>query len=340
MSLAGRFAAAPLLHFVLLGAAIFAIDHAIEAHARRQVHVSAEVVDRLVDLWRGQALREPDAAERQSLIEAHVREEILYREARALGLDRDDAIVRRRLAQKLDFLSEDIGEVDPPDEAALQAYYGAHADQYRTPARVTFVHVFFAGADAESRATAALRGLLAAGNDADAWRSAGDPFMLRREYAQRPLAEVDDSFAGGFAAALAAAPLGTWTGPVASGYGLHLVRVDARLEPELPPLADVRDAVAADWAAAQRQQRNAAHYARLRARYRVVIDDPARAAGAAPAGAGTAATAGSAAAVPAHAAGTGSDDTTGQHAASGSAGAPERRDNTPGDASAPAGTPR
>lgn len=261
----------PLLHFVVLGAVIFFADGALEARAQRDIHVSADVVLRLVDLWRGQAMREPSAAERASLIETHIREEILYREARALGLDRDDAIIRRRLAQKIEFLAEDVADVEAPDAATLDAFYASRAETYRTPERVTFVHVFFAGADAAQRAQAARADLAASPDD---WHQIGDPFMLRREYAERPLAEFAASFGTEFAGALAAAPTGAWSGPATSTYGSHLLRVDARLPSELPPLAAVRETVVSDWVAVERERRNQQHYQDLRARYRIVIEEP------------------------------------------------------------------
>lgn len=260
----------PLLLFLLIGAGVFALHGLLRADETRRITVTAEQVDRLTALWRTQAGRAPSAAELGALIDDHVREEILVREARRLRLDEGDVIVRRRLAQKLSFLSEDLAALEAPDEAALVAYFKANRHRYDTPAVVTFSHIYFSPDRREDAAADAARALTAL--DPDAWRVTGDPFMLGRTYAYATGVRVRKDFGDGFAAAVLAMPAdGTWRGPVESGYGSHLVRVDACVAAQGADYQSVAERVAADFDADRREQANRAYFENLKASYTVVL---------------------------------------------------------------------
>ena len=213
----------------------------------------------------------------RSLIDQHVREEIMYREALAMGLEQDDAIVRRRLAQKLAFLSEDLTPVPAPQEAALGRFFEQNRDVYRKTEHVSFTHIYFspdrrgdhAGGDARY-ALAVLR----SGNPGAEASTFGDPFMLMHTYAQRSEQEIADLFGHDFASAVMALPVGVWQGPVPSGYGLHLVRVSSQTAARNPSLDEVRTQVAEDFNQDQRRKANDAFYERLKDRYQVVIQVP------------------------------------------------------------------
>ncbi len=263
----------PALHVVALGAALFAVD----AWRRRgAADVRAVVVPAAyVRAARGELTRRlgraPTRAELRGEVDGFVREEILYREALALGLDRGDVIVRRRLVQKMESLAEDLAAPAPPTEAALAAYLRAHAARYADPGRVSFRHVFLdrgrrgARLDADARAALdALRG----GADV-----AGDPFALGDAFADEGADRVARAFGEDFARALEATPAdAVWCGPLASRHGAHLVRVSARTPGALPPVDRVRERVAADLAAEQRAAAAREAWRAVAAGYRVRVE--------------------------------------------------------------------
>ena len=262
----------PLVIFVVLGVGVFALDHWLESGAeeRRVIEVTGGQVERLGARWMAQWGRPPTGPELQALIEEAVDEEILYREARRLGLDREDAIVRRRLAQTLTFILEDAGDTAAPSADAVEDYHARHAERYRRPRRTTFDHVFLSAdrrADPAGDAAALLREIGAAGDGA--WKQLGDPFMLARAYADRTDPEIAGLFGTGFADAVAALPAGSWKGPVESTYGMHLVRVHDRTASRAPALEELRDRVVADLREEHRREQSRAAYRTLRNDYEV-----------------------------------------------------------------------
>jgi len=199
-------------------------------------------------------------------------EERFYREALALHLDRDDLFVRRMLATKMRLLAE-RGDEDPaPDEAALQAYLDRHADGYREPERTSLWHVFVSsarGPACERDARARLAVLRRDATPPAAAASLGDPFPFGAYVRAESARELAKNFGETFAAAVARLPVGEWAGPVASPYGLHLVRVEAREAGRVSPLAAVRTRVLAEMREDGRRARLAAAMAALRAKYGV-----------------------------------------------------------------------
>ena len=260
----------PLGLFLLIGAGVFVLHALWSGDESRVITVTEAQADRIAALWQTQTGRAPSAQELQALIDDHVREEILVREARRLRLDEGDVIVRRRLAQKLSFLTEDVAALTPPDDAALLAYFEANRQRYATPAVITFSHIYFSPDRREDAAGDAARAL--ATLDPDAWRTTGDPFMLGRTYAYASLPRVRKDFGDSFAEALLDMPAdGVWRGPVASGYGLHLVRIDERTAARGADYATVAERVAADLDAERRAEANRAHFENLKATYTVVL---------------------------------------------------------------------
>lgn len=269
---ARRWLREPLVLFLLLSAAVFALDRWVRSgEAERQVvEVTAERIERSRARWVAQWGREPTEAELQALLDETVDEEILYREARRLGLDRDDAVVRRRLAQKLTFLMENASGLEAPTAAEVEEYFARHVERYRRARRLTFDHVFLSGdrrADAAHDAAGLLRELRAASGGR--WRQLGDPFMLRNSYADRTEREIAELFGEPFATAVSGLAAGDWHGPVQSAYGTHLVRVVARTESRLPTLAELRDRVVADLRDDRRRERSRAAYQAVREEYEV-----------------------------------------------------------------------
>ncbi|HJL19533.1 MAG TPA: peptidylprolyl isomerase [Sandaracinaceae bacterium LLY-WYZ-13_1] len=258
----------PLLHFALLGAAVFAAHYALAPPAdppdARVLVLDDAFVDGLRERARARGAHPDDAA----LERAWIREEVLVREARRLGLERGDPIVRRRLVQKLELWLEAQADVPAPDDDDLARHLRAHADRYRRPPRVGFTHVFFGRdrADPIGDARAALDALRA---DGAAPTDLGDPFLLGRDQPPRPVAAVAGSFGPSFAEAVAGAPRDAWAGPFQSSYGAHLVRVTERTEGSLPSVDAVRERLTADWRRARREEAVARAVERLVERYRV-----------------------------------------------------------------------
>lgn len=270
----------PLLHFVLIGAllfGLFALTNKVTTRGESVIKITQADIGQLQLLFQRQWQRPPTPEELQTLVDGLIREEVLYREALALGLDRNDTIVRRRMAQKIEFLVGDTAVPAEPDNAALTAYYKKNKERYREPARLTFRHIYFStdqrGARAEKDAEDTLKRLRASKQATQRTAESGDRFMLADRYAQKGTDELAREFGGTFAEEIAKAPVGRWYGPITSGYGLHLVYVSARNEARIAPLADVRGRVAADWLIDQRQEANERVFERLRSRYEIVVDE-------------------------------------------------------------------
>ena len=257
--------------FLALGLLVFLIDGWFGTEPAQRIVVDEPTVQRLVDLWQAQAQRPPTVGELEALVAGHVREEVLVREARELGLDQDDVILRRRLAQKMSFLLEDLSQPDLPTDGELQSYFDDNRPEFLRPATQSFQHIYLGDrAAAGEQDVEAIRAALAAGA---AWRSLGRPFMLQREYAQRSAAQIDDLFGNGFAELLTGVPLDIWHGPVSSGLGVHLVRVLQRTPEHQPDLDEVRDRVLERLFEERRRSNNEQAYLEIAGRYRIELPD-------------------------------------------------------------------
>jgi len=212
------------------------------------------------------------------LFRDRVREEIYYREAMALGLDRDDTVIRRRLRQKMEFVTDDLGVRAQPTDDELNAYLQLHPDKFRIEQRFTFRQVYLdpkKHGETLARDTAQLLAKLnQTGADAD-FAAMGDPFLLDNNFIGVRVSEVANQFGEKFATILAGLSPGQWQGPVESAYGIHLVLVYDRTIGAAPMLADVREAVQREWNNATRMEANEAFYGELLKRYTVTIEQPA-----------------------------------------------------------------
>ncbi len=263
----------PLALFLLLGVAIFVVDAWIPDPDDTTIQVGVLDIARLSDQWQAQMGRSPTETELAGLVDAHVREEMLVREALRMGLDANDVIVRRRLAQKLTFLTEDLALLEPATEADLMEFFESNVERYQVPARFTFSHIYFSP-DRREAARADAEAALPAVNE-DNWRTIGDPFMLRRTYAHVTVADIRKDFGTAFSQALPELEGDGWVGPVESGYGFHLVRIDRRTASRLPDFGEVRDRVGTDYDTQRRTDANDSYYETLAAQYRVEIEMPA-----------------------------------------------------------------
>lgn len=263
----------PLLWFAVTGIALFWINAQFNAdNSNSRIEVGPLVEQRISDQWQVQMGRQPSSEELQGLVDQWIKEEVYYREALRLGLDANDTIVRRRLVQKLTFLTEDVATAEEPSEAELTAHYEQNSEQYQQPARYSFRHRYFSAdrrTEAEAEAKAALQTLTNAPAQGDATRNLGDPFMLQLAFAERSQRQIADLFGREFGDKLPTQAVDTWTGPIRSAYGWHLVYITAVLEARQQPLAEVRERVAADLTLNKRQSANERYYQDLLSSYDV-----------------------------------------------------------------------
>lgn len=271
----------PLLHFLVLGAALFGLFSMIgnkEAEAPKSVVVSAARIATLTDRFARTWRRPPTEQELQGLVEDYIRDEIIYREGRAAGLDRDDAVIRRRVRQKMELLAQDMGAAEPNDQQ-LAAYLAANPERFRSEDRLTFRHLFLStarrGSALDRDASEIATTLIGTGASIDV-AAVGDPFLLGEQFREMPRGDVTRVFGDGFAERLSAVEPGRWQGPVSSSFGAHFVFVDDFTEGKLPPLETARDAVQREWLNARRIEAEDKLYRSLRIKYQVVIETPSR----------------------------------------------------------------
>lgn len=267
-----RIAREPLVLFSAFGLAIFGLHRVVAGPTRDAAIVvdGAWVAAMAAELTRA-AGRPPGAEELSAALEDAADEERLYREGLALGLDREDPIVRRRVIQKTRFLAEDRGAARPVEDAELAAWLDAHPERYRAPARVAITQVFVAGerhADPEGEA----RRLLAALSGGAAPEGLGDPSPHGQRLRLRPLAALADMFGAEFAAAVEPLDVGRWS-PAPGRGGWHVVRVDDREPERLPALSELRPRLQADLLESRRREAARAALEALRRRYPLVVEE-------------------------------------------------------------------
>jgi parvulin-like peptidyl-prolyl isomerase len=271
------------LHFALAGIVLFSAyawlnESRPAADGIEPVRIGAGEIEWLRETYANQWLRPPDANELQGLITDLVDEELLAREAQAMGLGENDTIIRRRLAQKLKFLVEDTSRLAEPSDAELRQYFAENAARFEDSPRVSFSQIYF---NPENRKDAAAdAGLVLAGLGADAGADVtelGDRFLLAAEMTNADRQAIANAFGDEFADALLTVETGKWSGPLKSGYGTHLVFVSARQADKQPVFEAVRDKVAEEWRRESEQKASRDYLARLREKYGVTIDDDAKA---------------------------------------------------------------
>ncbi|WP_128891167.1 peptidyl-prolyl cis-trans isomerase [Erythrobacter sp. HKB08] len=253
----------PLVHFLAAGAALFLLFAWIGEEAdpaSRTITVTKEDRARLALQWEQTMSRAPTDAELDALTEQFVREEVLYREALRLGLDRDDAVVRKRMATKMDYLANSAAETAQPSDEVLQDWLDTHAARFAEDARFSFEQRYFAE---RSQAEAALASGV----------SKGEAISLPASLVMQERGRVAGHFGEAFTRSLEAMEPGEdWQGPVASGFGWHLVKLTGRQVGEVPPLDQIRDRVLADWQADTAKARREEGYRILREAYEVEIE--------------------------------------------------------------------
>lgn len=261
--MAGSLFKQPLIWFALIGLALFVIDGQFTVN-RNEVFVSSALRDRLGTLWLTQTGQAASATELDALVENWIQEEVLYQEALRLGLDQDDSIVRRRLVQKLSFIAESE-ESPAPEYEDLLAYYQANLQDYTLPVRYSFQQLFF------SQAIQAEQALTALANGANP-RDLGESSMLNPGYAYRSALDLNATFGAGFADQLTELETGLWQGPVQSGFGLHLVLLNAVHAEQISPFDTIQRQVTEDYHRYQQLNARNAYIDNLLQEYTITVE--------------------------------------------------------------------
>jgi len=270
----------PLIHFLLLGALIF-IGYQQFGRGEsdgKSIFISRGQQDNLINTFARTWQRPPSADEFKGLLDDFVRQEIAYREGVAMGLDEDDIIIRRRMRQKLELLVEDVAAQTPPSDAELQTFLTEHMADYRLEPTFNLRQVYFSsdrrGDAARIDADLALQALLA-DPQVSGWEQLGDPLPLPSELKETSNGEISRMFGAMFGTGIESAQPGVWSGPVESGFGLHLVFVESVAEARSPSLGEVYDEVQRDWFSERRGAAVDALYSRLAENYRIEVEPPA-----------------------------------------------------------------
>jgi hypothetical protein len=270
----------PLLHFFVAGVLVFGgyrllIVEPEQTADPQRIELTSDDIRQLAVAWLAQGRPQPSLDELRSLVEQKVNEEILFREAVALGLDRDDQIIKRRLAQKMDFLAADLAALDEPSDAQLSEWYSKHSDRFALPPHASFRHLYFSpdkrGGAARDDAEAALAGLVGKPADSPHGKTLADPFMLRNYYGDSTPEQTAKEFGPAFADALFGLNPGSWQGPVQSGYGWHLIWIDSIEPGRVPAYEEVKPDVKSAWLDDRYQEVKHTALDEMRSRYTVVV---------------------------------------------------------------------
>jgi hypothetical protein len=271
----------PLIQFLILGAAIYgayALFAAPEDDYRDNVIlVDSGRIDSMISEWERRWNRPPTRDEINGLIQQYVKEDVLYRQAVAMGLNEDDPITRRRMAQKLEFLTSDLSGLQEPEDGELEQFFEDKRETYRDPDMISFSHIFF-DPDAREDATLAdadalLAQLKEQGEPGQEVGQMGDRFMLQTYFASATEQDIRRQLGSGFSEAVMKLDPGRWHGPVLSGYGVHLVYVYDHFVAPPPVFENVQAQVLQDWHESRREKFNADFLETLKQRYEIVIDE-------------------------------------------------------------------
>lgn len=270
----------PLFHFILLGAALFAIYGYMHRglsgiEASHQIPLTLEDLRSMAIYFESQWHRQPTPGEFQAMVDDKIREEILYREGIAMGLDKDDTIVKRRMAQKMQFLAEDVGAAHEPSSAELRAWFDNNRERFALPSRYSFRHLYFSpdkhGKNVQEDAAKALAKVAGQPEDSRLVASIADQFMFQDYYRDRTPESLAKDFGPQFAVALEKLGRSMWQGPIESGYGWHLVYVDTVSSGRIPVFEEIEPDVKTAWLGDQKAQEWKRAYEAMRAKYTVLL---------------------------------------------------------------------
>jgi peptidyl-prolyl cis-trans isomerase C len=272
----------PLFHFLVTGLALFGLYSWMErgraSNGNYQIALTLDDLKQLDMSFVSQWHRQPTQEEFRGLVESFIRQEVLYREGLAMGLDKDDTIVKRRMAQKMEFLSEDVASAHEPSTEELKAWYGNNSQKFALADRATFRHLFFGfdrrGQNAQTDAVAALSKIAGKPEDSSLGKQLADPFMFQDYYGDRAPDQLAKEFGPSFAIGLFKLKPKMWQGPIESGYGWHLVWIESITPGRVPAFEEVEPDVKTAWLADQKAIEWQKAYSKMREKYQVSAPQP------------------------------------------------------------------
>jgi len=268
----------PLLHFLVLGAALFIVfdqNNNWQAETESRIVISQADLDALTSAWLKNVGRPPSAEEREQQLNSFIRQQVLAREAVAMGLDKDDAVVSNRMAKKMEYLFEDLSFISEPTDEELDEYRVAHPASFTLPAEMSFQQVFFdatlRGETVSEDAKQVLKELQQVDNAVDTLHL-GDRSLLPYEFKRGRETQIAGMFGEKFTQQIFLLPVNSWQGPIVSPYGEHLIYIHSRSDAQLPALDKIRDRVAQEWRSTKQKAANEVFYQSLYQRYEIVVD--------------------------------------------------------------------
>jgi len=270
----------PLVHFLIIGAGLFLLFDLFNNPAGPQsgrIVITTGQIDYLKANFTRTWKRSPTKKELQGLTQSYVRNEIFYREALAMGLDRDDAVIRQRLKQKLEIMSDDLAGIVIPTDEELRQFLKAHPERFSSEPQVAFRHIFFnsdqRGYAAVKEANRLIAELSTPGNKKNPG-VLGDSLMLPKSFDLSGASVIARFFGKPFSLDIMKVKPGRWAGPIRSGFGHHLVLVSQRVESRLPALSEVRKAVEQEWSVVHKNELKNNLYKKLKEKYTIIFERP------------------------------------------------------------------
>lgn len=263
----------PLLHFLLGGLGLFVLFELVSESTRSsddEIFVSAGQIAHMQTIFRKTRQRSPTADELRGLIDNFIVEEIFYREALSIGLDKDDTIIRRRLRQKMEFLLDDFTVVEPSD-ADLQLYLTNNPDRFRKDGLISFRQIYLNEYSGDKAVK--LLSELQVGEIKDP-SERSESYLLPYYIEETSESVVSAQFGETFMLQLFELDVGSWLGPVDSPFGIHLIRIDKIVEGRVPELDEIRQEVTREWLVDFREKAQQAILEQMRAQYSITIDIP------------------------------------------------------------------
>jgi len=268
----------PLFHFLLIGAGFFFIFSQMNTGEDKdapQIIITKAKIETLANAFAKAKGRLPTAEEMKKQLEYDIREQVLYREAMAMGLDKDDMIIRRRLAQKMKYLFNDLSVVSKPSEVELKKFVAEHPSKFMTPATISFAQVYFEPSEHETTLVEDANALLNKLRITTIKESMGlgDRSLLPYDFRNERKTDIDSMFGKKFTEQAFSSATNIWEGPFESAYGVHLIYIHKRTEDHLPPLADIRERAEREWMSLKQYDANEIFYQSLYQRYEIIVDD-------------------------------------------------------------------
>jgi hypothetical protein len=265
----------PIVLFIIIGLALYIIQASVfnsDPSSRKQITITSDQLMQLESGFSKTRMRPPTQSELEGLIADHIRNEVLYREALAMGLAENDQVIRSRLRLKLELLMDNMASVNVPSQPMLESFLQENADDFKEDYQVSFIQVFVnpeEHTDPQVVAENLLTQLQVGANPEDL----GDRTMMGYAFHEYSQTDVARRFGTQFASQVSQGETGQWSGPVNSSIGLHLIRIDFYQEGTLPELSDIRKSVEREWMVKQKSEVKAAAYEKLLEGYDIQIEE-------------------------------------------------------------------